>query len=377
MEFKFVNPKSVDRLIGKYAPISSFVLARIIEEALDNTNLGFVHTQAGVGRLKSDPPEISEALVGVVDRMLAHNQATKNRPLWRFFDELDFDLVHEVSDKPDGSGKTVSTTVKAYFYHRQFIRPEHERRVVFHLVYNEIGGTKWDISFPVQVVMKGFPHIEDEHVGYCHGIALVGPDGRLSGVQHNYIGVTKRNWLQRMAEHFNEIKSGSNKAFHSAWRQYIGKNSVRLLSELVVVNHTFEQIMAWEEYQVDREMVAGTSLNMIPGGFKGMRYLHEHRLTSSTIVPIEDRDKAIERFQSLHPRAGIPNLLISQLWNNSEYAEQVICGAEGRLSPDQVRRIRELNAAGIPVEKIIDLVGAKNLLQVERVLSGVTYSRIH
>ena len=124
-------------------------------------------------------------------------------------------------------------------------------------------------------------------------------------------------------------------------------------------------------------MAAGTSLNMIPGGFKGMRYLHEHRLTSSTRVSIEERDKAIERFQSLHPRAGIPNLLISQLWNNPEYAEQVICGAEGRLSPDQVRRIRELNATGIPVEKIVDLVGAKNLLQVERVLSGVTYSRIH
>jgi hypothetical protein len=35
----------------------------------------------------------------------------------------------------------------------------------------------------------------------------------------------------------------------------------------------------WEEDQVDIHMAAGNSLNMIPGGFKGNRFLHEHRLT--------------------------------------------------------------------------------------------------
>lgn len=46
MKFKYVNPKYADRLVGKYAPVSSFVLSLIIEEALQNANLGYVHTEA-------------------------------------------------------------------------------------------------------------------------------------------------------------------------------------------------------------------------------------------------------------------------------------------------------------------------------------------
>ena len=37
-------------------------------------------------------------------------------------------------------------------------------------------------------------------------------------------------------------------------------------SELAVLNHSYEGIMAWEEEQVDIHMAAGRSLNMIPGG---------------------------------------------------------------------------------------------------------------
>ena len=376
MKFKYVSPKSVERVVGRYAPVSPFVLARIIEEALDNTNQGFVHTEAGVGRMRSDYPEISEALVGISDKLLAHNLSTANRQLWNFYSGLDFDLVHESNNKQMKNGKSVNTTVKAYFHHTQFSRLPHERRVVFHLLHNEQDGTQWTISFPVQVVMKGFPKIEDEYVGYCHGISLVDSEGKISDVQHNYIGITKRNWLQRMSEHFYEMRSGSNKTFHAAWRHYVGRNDVHLISELIVVNHTFLQIMAWEEHEVDRQMAAGTSLNMIPGGFKGMKFLYQRKLTKSAIVTPEERDAAVRQYQALNPRAGIPNLLISQLWQTAEYAEQVICGPEGRLSTEQIRKIRELNDQSVPIEKITLLVGALNQLQVERVLSGKTYSRI-
>lgn len=46
VKFKYVNPKLVEEVIGRYAPVGSFVLARIIEESLENTNLGYVHTEA-------------------------------------------------------------------------------------------------------------------------------------------------------------------------------------------------------------------------------------------------------------------------------------------------------------------------------------------
>ena len=376
MNFKYVNPKLVAQFVGNYAPVNSFVLARIIEEALENTNLGYVHTEASLGRLKSDIPEITEALTGVADKLLANNLSRSRKSAWDLYQGLDFDLVHESNPNTMRNGKHTNTSVKAYFYHTEFARPQSERRVVFHLNHHELDGTMWSISFPVQIVMKGFPFIENGYFGYCHGISLLG-DATSNFGQHNYCGVTKRDWLKRMSEHFREIRNGSNKTFHSAWRQYVGRNDVHLTSELVVVNHTFEEIMSWEEWIVDREMALGTSLNMIPGGFKGMKFLHEHRLTTSEKVSLEEREVAVARYQAANPRAGIPNLLISELWNDPTYAESVICGAEGRLSVDQVRRIRQLNDSGIPIEKMVELVGAKNELQVERVLKGVTYSRIH
>lgn len=376
MDFKYVKPKAVDALVGTFAPVSSFVLAGIIEEALDNANKGYVHTEAGVGRFHSDAPEISDALKGIADRLLNHNLSRGRQHAWDLYSGLDFDLVHESNPETMRNGRHVNTSVKAYFHLTQFSRPPEQRRVVFHLNHHQISGTQWSISFPVQMVMKGFPWIEAGHFGYSHGISTTDVDGNHLQ-QHNYIGVTKRSWLQRMAEHFREIEGGSNRLFHSAWREYVGSRRVHLTSELIVGNHSFEEIMAWEEWQVDEQMNQGTSLNMIPGGFKGMRFLHEHRLTGKSKVSLEERDSALKRYQLLNPRAGIPNLIIGELWNNPEYAESVICGVEGRLSADQVRRIRSLSGDGVPIDKIVELVSARNALQVERVLKGITYSRIH
>ncbi|MGE6196766.1 hypothetical protein ACLH0M_14745 [Aeromonas media] len=375
VKFKYVNPKYVDRLVGKYAPVSSFVLSLIIEETLQNANLGYVHTEATVGRFKSDIPEITKSLIGIADKLLANNLSRSRKNAWDFYGGLDFDFVHESNPNAMRNGKHTNTSVKAYFYYKEFARPKTERRVVFHLNHHEIDGTMWSISFPIQVVMKGFQFIEDGCIGYCHGISLLGDEASSFG-QRNYCGVTKRDWLKRMGEHFRAIRNGSNKLFHSAWRQFVGRSDVHLISELIVVNHTFEEIMAWEEWVVDREMAAGTSLNMIPGGFKGMKFLHEHRLTLSERVSLEERDAGTLQYQAANSRAGIPNLLISELWNDQAYAESVICGAEGRLSVDQVRRIRQLNDSGVSIEKIVEATSAKNKLQVERVLSGLTYSRV-
>jgi hypothetical protein len=251
------------------------------------------------------------------------------------------------------NGRHVNTSVKAYFFHTTFSRPPEDRRVVFHLNHHEINGTTWSISFPVQLVMNDFPQLKGGHFGYCHGISLIDANGKYLD-QQNYIGITKRSWLRRMSEHFREVQSGSNKVFHRAWRQYAGSSNVHLSSELIVANYTFDEIMGWEEWAVDKQMVAGTSLNMIPGGFKGTKFLHKHRVTKAPCVALRERNEAVKRFQSSRPRVGMPNLLVSNLWTDPKYAENVICGVRSRLSTDQVRRIRELNS----------------------VLKGVTYSRI-
>lgn len=221
--------------------------------------------------------------------------------------------------------------------------------------------------------MKYYPHkTKGTYYGYCHAIALMDKQSCAKD-EYFYVGVTRRNWLTRMAEHFREINSGSNKTFHRAWRNHIGRRDVVLTSQLVVYNHTFDEIMRWEEVEVDRSMEAGTSLNMIPGGYKGMRYLHEHRLTKSLRVSLKERDRAIQEFQKHHPRAGVPNLLISELWKDPAWAEKAICASSKRLSRDQVLGIRALGDQGLSPEEIAGKVGARTIQQVKGVLSGKHY----
>ncbi|MCY1282078.1 hypothetical protein D9M68_358640 [compost metagenome] len=373
MKFKYVNPKAVEEVMGKYAPVNPYQLSWLIDEALNNTNQGYIQTTSR--RRDRSTPQVSDALTGVVDRMLADNIHRAGRPAWSLFGGLDFDLVLQYRKLPGDDQPTLLTRVAPYFDQPQYSRPEGQQRVVLHIDFHVIEGTDWSISFPVQIVMKGYPKIADAHVGYSHSITLVNDDGSL-GMQHFYIGISKRNWLERMGEHFREIRNGSNKTFHTAWRQYVGTKKARLHSELIVTNHTFKQIMDWEEDQVDLQKEQGNSLNMIPGGFKGLKFLHEHRLLASLNATLEEREAAIVLHEVINPRAGIPNLLISALWKDPDYAALVICGAEGRLSQDQVREIRALATQGISHEDIMTRVGARNILQVRRVAEGLTYARI-
>ena len=373
MKFKYVNPKAVEEVMGKYAPISPLQLAWLIDEALDNTNQGYIQTTSK--RRDRSTPQVSDALTGVVDRMLADNLHRGGRSPWSLYGGLDFDLVLQYKNLPADVHPTLLTRVAPYFDQPMYGRPSDQRRVVFHIDFHVLEGTAWSISFPVQTVMKGFPKIADAHVGYSHSITLVNEDGSL-GSQHFYIGISKRNWLERMSEHFREVRTGSSKTFHAAWRRYVGTKKARLHSELIVTNHTFKQIMDWEEDQVELQMGQGNSLNMIPGGFKGLKFLHEHRLLTNPIASLGERDAAIALHEVISPRTGIPNLLISELWKDPDYAALVICGAEGRLTPDQVRLIRLLAAQGVAYEDILKRVGARNMLQIRRVAEGDTYTRI-
>jgi hypothetical protein len=352
-------------------PVNTKLFAHIIEEALENINLGYSYTSPRTGRLYDEDPIVKGKLKGFSDKLLRHNTSKHRENQWDLFKGLDFDITH-IASKEDGC----KTFINPYFNNPEYRRDDSEVRVVFHLRYNEIQGTEWTISFPIQMVMKGFPKMKEGHIGYAHSVALKAPDTGLCLEQHYYAGITKRNWLKRMSEHFREIQSGSNKTFHKAWRDYVGRNDVMLCSELITMNHTYQQIMDWEEWAVDTQMEKGTSLNMIPGGFKGIRFLHQHRLLNSDNPSLIEREKALVEYQRINPRAGVPNLIISELWKNDEYAAKIICGAEGRLSIAQVREIRHLHELDLPIVKIKERVKALNDEQVKNVLTGKTYSRI-
>lgn len=368
--YKYINPEAVKNIVGKWAPLSVWNFSFLMECFIAVLNDSGSSIMNSKGTYKTDIAGVPEALKGVGEKLLRSNRNYKSGS-WKLFNELDFDITHSCVE-----GEPVETMVKPYFAFEEFRRKKEETRVVVHATVARFEGTTWTISFPLQYIMQGYPKIKNQHYGYCHKIALFNENGDFDK-EYIYVGVTGRDWLQRMNEHFNEIKSGSNKLFHQTWREFTGKKNVMLSSELVVGDHNFEQIMSWEEDFVDRYMEAGVSLNMIPGGFKGMRFLHKHRLINGEKVTLKERDKALVEYQRQHPKAGIPNLLISELWKDDEYAARIICGPEGRLSVQQIHEIRKLNDMGIPLEKIAEMVNALNIQQVQRVINGQTYARIH
>ena len=367
--YQYINPQAVKNIMGKWTPISIWNFSYLLENYIASMNQTGASIMNSKGAYKAEPATIPIALKGIGDKLLKANKNYKSGK-WNLFNDIDFDISHRCI-----KGEPVETMVKPYFYFQEFKRGD-EARVILHATVARFEETSWTISIPLQYIMKGFPNIKKQHYGYAHKIAVLDDNGQVEN-EYTYIGVTGRDWLKRMSEHFNEIKNGSNKLFHKTWREFTGKSNVLLSSELIIGDHTYEQIMAWEETMVDRCMDSGNSLNMIPGGFKGMKFLHEHRLLNSDKANLEERDAAILEYQKQHPRAGISNLLISELWKDDNYASKIICGPEGRLSVQQVQKIRELDNAGIPIEKICEMVNALNINQVERVLSGKTYSRIH
>ena len=318
-----------------------------------------------------------KAEIGSIPRRLLEDNERPGRILTRGdMLAIDADVVFSY----DVETKKTDIQFKAYFDNPGFERPPQQQRVVLHIVVKETDGLTRDISVPLQALMVGWGDVAEGSQGYCHSIAFLDEGRALE--QWYYVGITTRNWLQRMEEHFQEVRSGSNKRFHAAWRSYTGNAQVMLCSELVVLNHTYKGIMDWEEDQVDIHTAAGNSLNMIPGGFKGLRFLHEHRLTPRLEITLEERDAAIAEYaKGEYERrggrgAGVPNLLLSKLWLDDEFYLKVLAGRSDVLTPAQVVAIRQLAAEGKTEAQIASIVEARNIEQVKRVLAGKTYRRI-
>ena len=94
--------------------------------------------------------------------------------------------------------------------------------------------------------------------------------------EYYYFGITGRNWLLRFREHIGEVRRGSHKKFHQAWRENFGMEKVLYVSTLMYVNFTKDEAMYWEENTIvsDGTVTGSHGLNMIAGGYKGLRELY-------------------------------------------------------------------------------------------------------
>ena len=133
------------------------------------------------------------------------------------------------------------------------------------------------------------------------------------------------------------------------------------------------EAMVVEEMWADHTLYP-KGLNMIPGGYAGQRYLSR---IGHQNVDLEGRERAISDWVQTAERLGKPTPLIALKWMDDDYAAKVICGRDDRLNPQQVIDVRMMAKSGLLPADIARRVGARNVQQIERVLKGETYNRIH
>lgn len=192
-----------------------------------------------------------------------------------------------------------------------------------------------------------------------------------------YVGVTKRNWQKRWAEHKRAINNDSPLLFHSKFREERQNGRVTYLHHKVMeITNDLEQLYKAEEFLVEGHWDDERRLNMIPGGKSGLRYMRENGMVKGSLVPQSDeRDGIVSTWLKEHPRKGLPAPWIAEKWKDNNWAIAQICGRDDRLSVEQVRAIRKL-AETFTSEEICTRIGEKDVNKVNRVIKGKTYSRI-
>ena len=194
-----------------------------------------------------------------------------------------------------------------------------------------------------------------------------------------YIGITQRDWKRRWGEHKAAINRGSPLKFHRSFRERMEAGQITFINHFVMeAVGDLGLLNRMEEQIVDGHWDDDRLLNMIPGGEKGLKYLHEHGIVDRKVEPMPDqRDAILETWMRENPRKGLPAPWVAEKWKDDEWAANIICGPKVRLSIAQVRAIRQMHSEGLTPEEIREKVMARNLSQVIRVIAGKTYERIH
>lgn len=194
-----------------------------------------------------------------------------------------------------------------------------------------------------------------------------------------YAGVTKRGYIKRTSEHCKAAMKDSQTSIKFHW--HLGgalEDGEGLGTVLMEVNKSFDDIMNWEEAQVNYLEQKGFCLNMIPGGFAGLRFISKYR---NNFKPSYDADdKYLEESKLLidHPWIVEASLRMKSLWVSDKAQSMylnMLVAMPNTLEPDDVRFIRYLDALGKSVTEIKIHVEANNR-QIRDILSGKHYSRV-
>lgn len=310
MQFRIVNPHSVRWLVPPWA-LPAFDLARSLDQMLG----AFIAERYTSKRFRSDAP----------------------LPFW-------------ADAKLEGNSWSMRVAEPANDEERPFCGQ-------FVLDHPE-----WMITLPLNDLLKGAPRLDGTHSLYEHGFP--------TEVPLLYLGITKRPWFVRLAEHRSSARAGSPYLFHRALREHASlKTHHRVLLSGIDQATAFK----YEEEFVQLGTLYPLGLNMIPGGAAGIRYLASlgYRVASA-----EERDGALARIVVRSDLEGRPNPLCAARWStDQDFVNRVVCGHSGRLTVEQVRLIKMLAASGWGVGQIASHVQDR-ARRVREVAGGSTYARI-
>lgn len=241
----------------------------------------------------------------------------------------------------------------------RFVEPDENVNLNGLLV---IDGEGYQITLPLNPFYADYPSIFDRYCVYAHAI--------LTDTPLAYIGITRRKWFTRLAEHMASAVAGSRFFFHEALRKHADK---KITHRIFFAGVNEETAMSIEEEFVANLSLYPLGLNMIPGGAAGIKYLHSLGVKRRTT---DGAEFDIARLMSRESVRGRPNPLCSARWaSDPDYAERVVCGHSGRLTAEQIRMARNLAITGINSSEISEKIGAK-LQQIENLIKGKTYRRI-
>jgi hypothetical protein len=363
MKFKYIDKRNVRNLLRK---MSIPDCAEKIEDALQHLS-----------------EEIAEKNDATIDQLIERNAKTVGLSLKKRLMQLDapHSVVIIFEKKYQDGDWGILTKGGVYDFRADAKKEKNAKKLLgtipdhMQFMFSMIDrcGITESLIMPFQCLLKGWGDVMDGYQCYTHKAARG---------EHNmknvYAGITKRGWQERFDEHLSSARNGGNGLFHKHLREDFLENSEdKFISHhLLMVNATFEEAMKWEEEFVDRWTLAPKGLNMIPGGFEGIKFLHKHAVFVPRNPTEKQLDDAKAEFFKRHPRVGFENPAISECWKSDEYYEKAICGRENSLSPNQVRWIRALHEDGLSDHEIMLKVRARNEKQVSRVITGQTYSRI-
>jgi hypothetical protein len=131
----------------------------------------------------------------------------------------------------------------------------------------------------------------------------------ITRLNHGYFGITSRNVATRFTEHLRLAQNNSGSMLHSVWHSMMDYREVVPTVSIHRMAFTLDEIYAIEEKAVREWSLAPMGLNAIPGGWEGIKMLHQlgmmHKRKTKYVTP-EDRDDALTRLERLNHPHGSP-----------------------------------------------------------------------